>query len=172
MKLCHDFEAARSNLMNHHHVPTLDTCLGELLHEEQRIFTQTTMEHWDSVSAPVYVAQGRNKGRDMRAIQCYNCKGFGHISRDCPKKYCNYCKKQGHHISVCPVQPEKKYTATYHTSTSASSFTTLPTTSHVVPTPTSVPTLTPEMVQQMITSAFSAFGLSGSGVREDDREGA
>ena len=39
MKLRHDFEIARSNMMNHHHVPSLDACLSELLHEEQRIVT-------------------------------------------------------------------------------------------------------------------------------------
>ena len=39
MKLRPDFEIARSNLMNHHLVPSLDACLSELLREEQRIFT-------------------------------------------------------------------------------------------------------------------------------------
>ncbi|KAH0686266.1 hypothetical protein KY289_017028 [Solanum tuberosum] len=32
--------------------------------------------------------------------------------------------------------------------------------------------LTPEMVQQMIVSAFSALGLQGSGVGDDNNEGA
>ncbi|CAI9782713.1 unnamed protein product [Fraxinus pennsylvanica] len=108
----------------------------------------------------------------MRTIQCYNCKAFGHISQDCHKKYCNYCKKQGHHIYVCPIRPEKKHSTAYHTSMDASSFTTLPTASHGVLAPASMSTLTPEMVQQIINSGFSAFGLSGSGVREVDREGA
>jgi hypothetical protein len=45
MKLRSDFETARSNLMNRHPVPSLDTCLSELLCEEQRIVTQTAMEH-------------------------------------------------------------------------------------------------------------------------------
>ena len=39
MKLRPDFEIARSNLMNCHHVPSLDACLSELLREEQRIIT-------------------------------------------------------------------------------------------------------------------------------------
>jgi hypothetical protein len=99
MKLRSDFEIARSNLMNRHPVPSLDACLSELLREEQRIVTQAAMEHRANVSAPVsvaYAAQGRNKSRDMHAIQCFSCKAFGHIARDCPKKFCNYCKKQGH----------------------------------------------------------------------------
>ena len=45
MKLRPDFEIARSNMMNHHPVPSLDACLSELLREEQRIVTQATMEH-------------------------------------------------------------------------------------------------------------------------------
>ncbi|RVW45853.1 uncharacterized protein LOC104880468 [Vitis vinifera] len=34
MKLRPDFEIARSNMMNHHPVPSLDACLSELLREE------------------------------------------------------------------------------------------------------------------------------------------
>ncbi|KAA8525327.1 hypothetical protein F0562_007182 [Nyssa sinensis] len=168
MKLRLDFEIARSNLMNRHPVPSLDACLSELLREEQRIVTQAAMEHRANVSAPVsvaYAAQGRNKGRDMRAVQCFSCKAFGHIARDCPKKFCNYCKKLGHIISACPIRPERKQGTAYHASTSASSSATLPVASPVVPIPASTTlanpnTLTPEMVQQMIISAFSAFGLS------------
>ena len=39
MKLRPDFEIARSNMMNHHPVPSLDACLSDLLREEQRIIT-------------------------------------------------------------------------------------------------------------------------------------
>ena len=54
------------------------------------------MQHWATVSAPVsvaYAAHGRHTGRDMLTVQCFSCKAFGHIARDCPKKFCNYCKK-------------------------------------------------------------------------------
>ena len=117
MKLQPDFEIARSNMMNCHPVPSLDACLSELLREEQRIVTQATMEHRANVSAPVslaYAAQEQNKGRDMRAVQCFSCKDFGHIARDCPKKFCNYCKKQGHIISTCPIRLERKQGTAYH----------------------------------------------------------
>ena len=51
--------------MNCHPVPSLDAYLSELLHEEQHIVTQATMEHRANVSALVsvaYAAQGWNKG--------------------------------------------------------------------------------------------------------------
>jgi hypothetical protein len=122
------------------------------------------MEHRANVSAPIYVAyaaQRRNKGKDMHIIQCFSCKAFGHIARDCPKKFCNYCKKQGHIITTCPIRPERKQGIAYHASIGASSSVVLPTTSPVVPI-ANPNTLTPEMVQQMIISALSAFGFSGN----------
>jgi hypothetical protein len=103
----------------------------------------------------------------MRAVQCFSCKAFGHIARDCPKKFCNYCKKQGHIISACPIRPERKQGTAYHASTSSSSSTALPVASPIVPIPAPIAlanpnTLTPEMVHQMTLSVFSAFGLSGN----------
>lgn len=170
MKLRPDFEIARSNLMNRAPVPSLDACLSELLREEQRLLTQAFMAHQAPASVPIsvaYAAQGRYKGRDMRAVQCFSCKAFGHIARDCPKKFCDYCKKQGHIISACPIRPERKQGTAFHTSTGASSSAALPVASPVVPIPVPIAlanpnTLTPEIVQQMIISAFSAFGLSSN----------
>jgi len=80
----------------------------------------------------------------MRFIQCYSCKGFGHLAKDCSQKFCNYCKQRGHIFSACPIRPTKKQGTTYHVSVGASS-------SAALPTPASVPTppantLTPEMV--------------------------
>ena len=170
MKLRLDFEIALSNLMNRHPVPSLDACLSELLYEEQHLVTQAAIEHRATVSAPVslaYAAQGRHTGRDMRAVQCFSCKDFGHIARDCHKKFCNYCKKQGHIISACPIRLERKQGIAYHASTTASSSVALLAASPVVPLPTptalaNLTILTPEMVQQMIHYAFTAFGLSGN----------
>ena len=91
----------------------------------------------------------------MHVIQCFSCKDFGHIAWDCLKKFCNYCKKQGHIISTCPIRPKRKQGTAYHASISAFSSTKLPTASSVVPIPVTTVfanpnTLTPEMVQQMI----------------------
>ncbi|XP_022844351.1 uncharacterized protein LOC111367614 isoform X2 [Olea europaea var. sylvestris] len=135
MKLRPNFEATRSNMMNHYPVSSLDACLGELMREEQRILTQAAIEHRAIINTHVpvaYAAQGRNKGGDMHVIQCYNCKVFDHIARDCSKKYYNYCKKQGHYISVCPIRPERKSTTVYHTSTRVSTFAALPVALHMV----------------------------------------
>jgi len=141
--------------MNRAPVPSLDACLSELLREEHRQLTQASMEHHTPVSAPIpvaYVAQGRNKGRDMRVVQCFSCKAFGHIARDFPQKFCNNCKKQGHIISACPIRPERKQGTAYHASAGAFSSAALPTASPVVPIPASTTlanlnTLSLEMVQ-------------------------
>jgi len=62
MKLIFDFEGIRSNLMNRAPIPSLDTCLNELLHEEQRLLTQASMEQQKSRFFPVaYAAQGKPK---------------------------------------------------------------------------------------------------------------
>ncbi|CAL2255891.1 unnamed protein product [Prunus armeniaca] len=58
MKLRPKFEGTISNLMNRESVPSLDTCLNDLLREEQRLLTQTTMEQQRSTFVPVaYAAQ-------------------------------------------------------------------------------------------------------------------
>jgi len=163
MKLRSDFEGLRSNLMNRATVPSLDACLNELLREEQRLLTQTTLEQQQSKSFPVaYAVQSRTKGRDLRNIQCFCCKGFGHFASDCPKKFCNYCKKEGHIIKECPIRPPKKSATAFTASARSSAAPSLVDSATVqhIPSPP-VQTLTPEIVQQMIISAFSALGISG-----------
>jgi len=81
--------------MNRYPVPTLDACLSELLREEQRIKTHNVMEQNMNSTASVsvaYAAKEKNKPRDMCSVQCYSCKGFGHLTKDCSQKFCNYCK--------------------------------------------------------------------------------
>ncbi|KAG6735328.1 hypothetical protein POTOM_062110 [Populus tomentosa] len=124
MKLRGEFEAIRSNLMNREPVPFLDICVGELLREEQRIITQAVLEQKAQNSTPIpvaYAAQGRSKGgRNMSNIQCYSCKGFGHIATTCTKKFCNYCKKPGHIIKDCSIRPPKKSETAYNVSVGSS----------------------------------------------------
>ncbi|XP_012568114.1 uncharacterized protein [Cicer arietinum] len=56
MKLRPEFEAVRGASLNRSHVPSLDTCVGELLNKEQHLLTQGTMSHDVVVSEPVTVA--------------------------------------------------------------------------------------------------------------------
>ncbi|KAL6325124.1 hypothetical protein AAG906_022691 [Vitis piasezkii] len=141
MKLRAEYETTRAGLLNRNPVPTLDICLGELLQEEQK---------WDerlhSEIVNVAYAAGRGKGQ----IQCYSCKEFGHIATSCTKPYCHYCRKRGHIIKECPIHPQNRQAQAFQAAVQATP-------------PTSQAVLTPEMVQQMIISGFSAFGLQGNG---------
>jgi len=153
MKLRSDFENVRSNLMNRDPSPSLDVCFRELLREEQRLFTQNAF-HQGNVVTVAFAAQGKGKGMDMARTQCYSCKKYGHIASNCGKKFCNYCKQQGHIIKECPTRPQNRrinaFQARINGSTDDNS--------------SSGQVLTPEMVQQMIVSAFSALGLQGNDV--------
>ncbi|XP_058769152.1 uncharacterized protein LOC131643021, partial [Vicia villosa] len=55
MKLRPEFEVVRGALLNRNPVPSLDTCVGELLREEQRLITQGVMSHEAAVSEPMTV---------------------------------------------------------------------------------------------------------------------
>ncbi|KAJ8749870.1 hypothetical protein K2173_013785 [Erythroxylum novogranatense] len=141
MKLRSEFENIRSNLMN------------QLLREEQRLLTQHTFQPGNTLA---FAVQGQGSGRNMSTVQCYSCKEYGHIAKNCKKKFCNYCKQQGHIIKECPTRPPRKISAcqaeitpTVHAASTAPAA------------PTATAGVTPEMVQQMIVSAFSALGLQG-----------
>ncbi|KAJ0049071.1 hypothetical protein Pint_15249 [Pistacia integerrima] len=140
--------------MNHNPVPSLDVCFGELLHEEQRLATQATYQHDKIIcNAVAYATQGKGKGRDMRKVQCFSCKEYGHIATNCTQKFCNYCKKPGHIIKKCPTRPQNRRANAYQATVDfASSATT-----------SDSPALTTEKLQQMIISAFSTLGLQGNG---------
>ncbi|XP_050219954.1 uncharacterized protein LOC126675289 [Mercurialis annua] len=171
MKLRPEFEAVRASLVNRDPVPTLETCFGELLREEQRINTQNIMEQARVASNSVsvaYAVYGKGKGRDMSTIQCYSCKKYGHIAPNCLQKFCNYCKQSGHIIKECPTRPPRTNKA--YCVAAPADITAAPTA--IAATPTSAPSLTRESVQEMIVSAFSALGLQGSDFRAGDSEGA
>ena len=44
MKLRSEYESVHSSLLNRSHVPSLDICFGELLHEEKRLSTRAILE--------------------------------------------------------------------------------------------------------------------------------
>ena len=158
MKLRPEFEVVRGALLNRNLVPSLDTCVGELLREEQRLITQGAMSHDATISEPVmvaYAAQSKGKNRDMKQVQCFSCKQFGHIARSCNKKFCNYCKQQGHIISECPTRPPRP------TQRSVQAFHA----NHAVGPSTNGASndsaIQPELIQQMVLSALSALGIQG-----------
>ncbi|TXG68000.1 hypothetical protein EZV62_009275 [Acer yangbiense] len=158
MKLRRDFEPVRANLMARNPCPSLDICFGELLREEQRCTTQNVIEQTNGGSNPLDVAFATQaKARDMSKVQCYRCNEYGHIANQCKKKFCNYCKKSRHLISDCRRRPQNRTSQAFNVV--SSTFT--PTT---VPSESGSNNLTSEMVQQMIQSAFSAFGLTGKDV--------
>ncbi|XP_058105117.1 uncharacterized protein LOC131248717 [Magnolia sinica] len=111
----------------------------------------------------------------MRTVQCYSCKDYEHIAAHCAKKFCNYCKQKGHIIKECPTRPQNRPMNAYHATATGHTLDGVTSTQNLTSVSSSTaatPALTPEMVQQMIVSAFSALGLQGSGVGEDNSEGA
>jgi hypothetical protein len=103
MKLRPEFEVTRSNLMNRDLSPSLDVCFGELLREELLLLTQATFQQGSNPNLVAYAVYGKGKCKYMRKVQCFSCKEYGHIAANYAKKYCNYCKKQGHFIKECPL---------------------------------------------------------------------
>ena len=92
-------------------------------------------------------------------MQCYSCKEFGHIARNCGKKFCNYCKHNGQIIKQCPTRPENRQGQAFQAA--VSDPTTISSTATIASTNQSF--ATPEMVQQMIITAFSTLGLHDQG---------
>lgn len=75
------------------------------------------------------------------------------------KKFCNYCKKDGHILKECP--PKRNVTAFTASIDSSIPNNSANPTSVQQNAYTTTSMVTPEMVQQMIVSAFSALGFSG-----------
>ncbi|KAJ0042952.1 hypothetical protein Pint_17821 [Pistacia integerrima] len=169
MKLRPEYESIRSSLLNRSHVPSLDICFGELLHEEQRFSTQAILEqsHGSSETASMaYAAQGRGSPVTSKNLQCFYCKEYGHIAANCPKKYYSYCKEKGHIIKECRILPQNRqaqafqtFVAVHPTSTSVAHSS-----SSSAPSDLATPAATyctPKMVQQMLISALSVMGFQG-----------
>ncbi|KAL9383514.1 hypothetical protein Peur_023837 [Populus x canadensis] len=114
-----------------------------------------------------YATQG--KGRFKSLPQGYSCKEFGHIAKNCSKKFCNYCKKEGHIIKDCHIRPQNRSAHALYT-VDQSNLATTPLNQPAVPG--SFSALTSEHVQQMIVSALSALGLKGLGIGTSSSNGA
>lgn len=89
-------------------------------------------------------------------------QAIGTLCFKLPIFFYNYCKKDGHILKECPIRPPKRNVTAF--TASVDSF--IPNNS-ANPAPvqqnayTTTSTVTPEMVQQMIVSAFSTLGFSG-----------
>ncbi|KAH7541833.1 hypothetical protein FEM48_Zijuj02G0009500 [Ziziphus jujuba var. spinosa] len=164
MKLRREYEPIRVNLMSRIPSPSLETCFAELFREEQRCVTQSVLENKNHQRAnPMEIAYATQaKVRDMSKVQCYSCKEYGHIANHCKKKFCNYCKNSGHLIVECRRRPQNRTSQALHVSHSSSApgFD-----SGSISRPDSssgMTNLTPEVVQQLIYSALSTLGISGT----------
>jgi len=73
--------------MNRDLVPVFGYMLNELLREEKRLLTQSTMDHQQSTHAPVtYAAKVQPRNRDLSVVQYFCCKKFGHYASNCVHK--------------------------------------------------------------------------------------
>ncbi|KAF7127518.1 hypothetical protein RHSIM_Rhsim11G0061100 [Rhododendron simsii] len=159
MKLRREFEHVRSNLMSRAPTPSLETCLSELLRDEHQCLTQEALERKDIGSCPLDAAFATQAGgKDVSTKQCYSCKEFGHIANNYKKKYCNFCKKPGHLITECRHRPQNRSPNAFY-ATSVEGLHMVPNALYAAPAHTSTTSnaMTPEVVQQMSQSAFSAF---------------
>ena len=116
MNLRPEFEYARSALMNRENSANLDTCFQEVLREELRLTSERSiLEEPKAFLAPLLADLALLATPNPKPTQCYECKGFGHIAKNCRKKLvCRYCKRTGHVIDDCrslqrrnEIQPKK-----------------------------------------------------------------
>ena len=89
--------------MNGENSAYLDTCFQEVLREELRLTSQRTiLEEPQAFLAPPPADTALLATPTPKQTQCYECKGFGHIAKNCRKKLvCRYCKRSGHLIDDC-----------------------------------------------------------------------
>ncbi|GAV83951.1 hypothetical protein CFOL_v3_27396 [Cephalotus follicularis] len=121
MKLRREFEYVRSSLLNRSPVPSLSTCLNDVLREGQRLRTQPLLDNQSRSGPPevAFATMPKPEGKDMSKIQCYSCHEYEHYASHCKKKKaCNYCKSSGHVISQCTRRPQNRtssYGQAFHT---------------------------------------------------------
>ncbi|GAV85978.1 zf-CCHC domain-containing protein/gag_pre-integrs domain-containing protein [Cephalotus follicularis] len=163
MKLRSDYELLHSNLMNRVPSPSLDVYFSELILEEQRRYSQTVLDQHHLPTGATEVAfAAKGKLGNPRTIQCYSCKEYEHIAKDCTKQFCNYCKKEGHIITNCHHRPQNRNNAKAYHAIATESVPTEGSTplTYIVPTSFSS-ALTPKSIQQMIVQALTSMGFFG-----------
>ena len=113
MNLHLKFEPVQASIMNRENSPDLNTYVQEVLREEIRLMSQqslitkpkallTTPALTPIKEIALLAARGQK-------TQCHECKGYGHLARNCRKKlFCNYCKRTRHIISECTRRPPRR----------------------------------------------------------------
>ena len=103
MNLRLEFESVRFALMNREVSANLNTCFQEVLREELRLNSQRAiLEEPKAFLDPLPTDSTLLATPNQKPAQCYDCKGFGQIARNCRKKLvCRYSKRSSHLIDDC-----------------------------------------------------------------------
>ena len=179
MNLKPEFESVRSALMNKEVSPDLKNCVQEVLQEETRLRSQHSLV--DDTKAFVAPSSDDAVLLVPRTVQCLECKGYGHVAKNCKKtNFYNYCKRNGHINSDCTRRPARKrrYYQTRHPAKgppqgNRNQITLLAQTTDADAASPDAMSLTPEQIRDMIQSSvqssvnnsmdstFSSMGISG-----------
>lgn len=94
MNLRPEFEYVWFALMNKEVSINLNTCFQEVFQKELRLTSQRAiLEEAKAFLAPLPADSALLATPNQNPTQCYECKGFGHIAKNCRKKFvCRYCK--------------------------------------------------------------------------------
>ena len=172
MNLRPEFESIRSALMNRENSANLDTCFQEVLREELRLTSQRAiLKEPKALLAPLPADFALLATPNQKPTQCYECKGFGHLAKNCRKKLvCRYCKRSGHLIDDCrslqrkngPHQKQNPSSTRQNAPAAFQVQAPLPDTGS---TSSGAVSMTPaqiqELIQSTVTSAYASMGFNG-----------
>ena len=172
MNLRPEFESIRSALMNRENSANLDTCFQEVLREELRLTSQRAiLEEPKALLAPLPANFALLATPNQKPTQCYECKGFGHLAKNCRKKLvCRYCKRSGHLIDDCrSLQrkngPHQKQNPSATRQNAPAAFQVQAPLPDTGSTSSGAVSMTPaqiqELIQNTVTSAYASMGFNG-----------
>ena len=103
------FEYVWFALVNREVYANLDKCFQEVLREELRLNSQRAIpEEPKAFLAPLPADLALLIAPNQKPAQCYECKGFGYIAKNCRKKLvCKYCNRFGHLTDDCRSLQQK-----------------------------------------------------------------
>lgn len=165
INLMPEFKPVRADLMNREIPADSDTCVQGVLREEIRLQSQTLTNYTPRAFSTQQSEETALLAPKGQKVQCFECKGYGHIARQCKKKsFCNYCQRSGHVIYECtrrPVQrfenmPPKNQTA-FQAQTSRHEVVANATT----PTSDEIRDMIQSLVNASVTSAFTTMRITG-----------